>query len=1046
MQSVTKNAENMVFVKAGVIFALVVIAAFSPVVFLDQSYNRNSPIPPELLGYENKSTVIGIATDYSDSAVWPNVKLATDMMLNGVSPLWNPTVGVGAPLAAESTYHIFSPYNLGFFLPPSLWDVPILIGVWVAGFFMFLFLRSLNLKFVPAVTGGVFFMLAGSITCYLTNPNFLVVMVTPLVFYSIEKIIQNRDPKFIILVSISFFLTVLTGHLETIVIQFLFVAIYFTYRIIILGKINRKKIASIFFPITGFIGGLGLGAFYIIPIYELVFYGIGYAQLEHGIGYGLKHNVSASAISPFIPYIFGQLHAYWLLSAERVVAFTGYVGIFVLFFSIVGVYLSLKNSDDKTHRYTPLFFLCVAIFFMMKIIGVPVVNSISNLPILEILHFMPYLGVIIPFCFAVSAAFGINLLPKMQVSKKTLSFIFIFTITLLGILLVPLYSYLGPDAEFPEYVSANDARNYVGFQILQAVLFAVMAFMIAIAITKNKSTIIIIIPLVLLELSLYIPFGLHPISLAYKFAILFVGIIALTLLALKPNGFLWNTDTKRIKLPVLFGILIIIFLGVVLISEFSSFGMMKKIDSFEDNQVTDFLKTNLEYHRMFSFDYTMGPNYPSAYNINSIGFLSPFTIDSFRNFTHNFLDDGANVGRLGVPPWTYYHGPMESIQKFHDNKKYFDFLGVKYILTEGYNFDTIAVGIPGNTRELTKIQATDYGVSQSFVSPVNSITSLDVSLSAFQLEKNDTIILSVDSVPYDEKYHRESVLTHIKNQKYNQFNLEPQLENVLNKQLIFSLQYPQLNDDKFVAVHTITEGQTVAPHLETKQDTERNVTKEKAYDYAKNELQAVFYENNSPIDTKQMVFAISSDSGEHEIAFQFEDIYIHENNDVYPRVFLVNNFETVEADTAQEYLLQNSDFDLRQNVILEEELPDELISKLSSSSLNEIGNADIISYEANNVMIETVSDEATLLILTEVYYPGWKAFIDGAETKIYRADGLVRAVFVPEGNHAVEFVYLPESYSIGITISVVSAIILGVSYVILQKRSVRKRELKNFES
>ena len=59
MQSVTKNTENMVFVKAGVIFALVVIAAFSPVVFLDQSYNRNSPIPPELLGYENKSTVFG---------------------------------------------------------------------------------------------------------------------------------------------------------------------------------------------------------------------------------------------------------------------------------------------------------------------------------------------------------------------------------------------------------------------------------------------------------------------------------------------------------------------------------------------------------------------------------------------------------------------------------------------------------------------------------------------------------------------------------------------------------------------------------------------------------------------------------------------------------------------------------------------------------------------------------------------------------------------------------------------------------------------------
>ena len=104
---------------------------------------------------------------------------------------------------------------------------------------------------------------------------------------------------------------------------------------------------------------------------------------------------------------------------------------------------------------------------------------------------------------------------------------------------------------------------------------------------------------------------------------------------------------------------------------------------------------------MFSFDHTMGPNYPSAYNINSIGIISPWTVETFKSFIHNFLDVHADEGRLGFPPWTYYHGPMESIQKFHDNKKYFDFLGVKYILTEGYNFDTIAVGIPGNTRELT---------------------------------------------------------------------------------------------------------------------------------------------------------------------------------------------------------------------------------------------------------------------------------------------------------------------------------------------------------
>jgi len=1015
MQKTRQNNENRVFLKVGIILALVVIAAFSPIIFLDQTYYRNTPISPELLGHENKTTVFGVTADYSDIGVWPNVKLATDLILNGTIPLWNSHAGIGAPLAAESTFHIFSPYNLGFFLPPSLWDIPILIGVWLAGFFTFLFLRSLNLKFVPAVTGGIFFMLSGSITWYLTNPNFLVVIITPLILYSLEKIIQNRDPKFICLISISFLLTILAGHLETIVLQFLFVGIYFFYRIIIKGnykrRIDKQKLIIISFCVLGFIGGLGLSAFYIFPVYELIDNNI----LEHEPGTGLTHYPSINVITSFIPYTLGQIHAYWIASASGIIGFWGYVGIFALFFSIVGVYLSLKNHDDKIHRYTPLFFMCVSIFFIMKTIGIPVVNWIGFIPILDLLLFTNYSGLIMSFSFAVSAAFGINLLTKIQVDKKILSFIFIFSITLLLVLLIPLYSYLGPNADFSEYVNADDVKNYVGFQILQAILFAITALIIAIGITKNKSIIIIIIPVVLLELSLYIPLGLHPIFLAYKFIILFVGIIALTILVLKPSRLTWNTNDKSIKISVLFGILIIIFLSVVLISEFSSFGMMKKTDAFEDNPVTDFLKTNIENHRMFSFGYSMQPNYPSAYGINSIGVISPFSIDSFANFVQNFLDKDADNGRLGFPPWTFSYGPMESIEKFYDSKKYFDFLGVKYIITDGYNFDSITVGIPGNTREISKIQDTESSISQSFVSPVNTITSLGVSMSAFQLEENDTIILSLDSVPYDKKHHRESVLTQIMNQKYNQFNLEPQIENVLNKELILSLQYPQVNNDKLAVVHTIAKDQI-------------------GFDYVENELQGTFYENNIPIDTKQMVFSILSDSDEHNIVYQFEDIYIHENYDVYPRAFFVNNFKTVEKDTAQEYLLKNPDFNLRQNVILEEKLSNESINKLKLSKDNKINNANIISYEANNVLIKTSNSDASILILTDVYYPGWKAFIDGTETKIYRADGLVKAIFVPEGEHTIEFVYLPESYNTGITISIITVLILVAIYFVSQNK------------
>ena len=79
------------------------------------------------------------------------------------------------------------------------------------------------------------------------------------------------------------------------------------------------------------------------------------------------------------------------------------------------------------------------------------------------------------------------------------------------------------------------------------------------------------------------------------------------------------------------------------------------------------------------------------------------------------------------------------------------------------------------------------------------------------------------------------------------------------------------------------------------------------------------------------------------------------------------------------------------------------------------------------------------MVLTDIYYPGWKAFIDGTETKIYRADGLVRAIFVPEGDHTIEFVYLPESYTIGITISLITALILVAIYFISRNKYRRPK-------
>jgi len=391
----TKKNE---IVLSSLILASVIIAAYSPIVFLNQSYNQSWNIHPTLLGDEVDTSPFNITIDPGAAfrQNWPVTKLATDLFKEGKVPLWNPYIGGGAPLAADTINYIFTPLMIGFLLPVQLWDVPLLAALWIAGFTMFLFLRSLGLNFPSSIAGGIFYMLSGAFTWYLPHTHVAVMMFTPLILYSIEKIIQNKNPKYIALVSVSISLGILGAHLESIILQMLLAGLYLTYRIVYLGitkhrsniELSENKPLFAFsvkrvllWSALGFIGGLGLTAFYILPVYEY----IDNAQLSHGTDLGSRFD-QPPVLSPiFTPYIFGQIHTAWsttmLDSGVSWDSLWGYVSAFTLFFSILGVYYSIKNKSSNLHKYTPLFFLAVSAFFIMKTVGIPIVNWIGYLPV-----------------------------------------------------------------------------------------------------------------------------------------------------------------------------------------------------------------------------------------------------------------------------------------------------------------------------------------------------------------------------------------------------------------------------------------------------------------------------------------------------------------------------------------------------------------------------------------------------------------------------------------------------------------------------------------
>ena len=107
---------------------------------------------------------------------------------------------------------------------------------------------------------------------------------------------------------------------------------------------------------------------------------------------------------------------------------------------------------------------------------------------------------------------------------------------------------------------------------------------------------------------------------------------------------------------------------------------------------------------------------------------------------------------------------------------------------------------------------------------------------------------------------------------------------------------------------------------------------------------------------------------------------------------------------------------------------------------------DLTKYQANELEFKTQSKTPQLAVFSEIYYPkGWKMFVDEKEVPYIKADYLLRAVYVPAGNHTVKMIFEPEVIAKGKTISLIAfglfllLSLVGI-YFLIRKKEVLKTE------
>ena len=154
-------------------------------------------------------------------------------------------------------------------------------------------------------------------------------------------------------------------------------------------------------------------------------------------------------------------------------------------------------------------------------------------------------------------------------------------------------------------------------------------------------------------------------------------------------------------------------------------------------------------------------------------------------------------------------------------------------------------------------------------------------------------------------------------------------------------------------------------------------------------------------------------------AYKDDRVQILENREALPRAWIVHSAKQATPDEALK-MLDSGEVDPRQTALLERPVPD-----LSPPNDPSSDRAVVSTYEADRIRLKTATGASGLLVLSEVYYPAWKAYVDGERVPLYRADYLLRAVPVPAGEHTVELRYESWTLRLGTVISLLTGLVLA---------------------
>jgi hypothetical protein len=150
-----------------------------------------------------------------------------------------------------------------------------------------------------------------------------------------------------------------------------------------------------------------------------------------------------------------------------------------------------------------------------------------------------------------------------------------------------------------------------------------------------------------------------------------------------------------------------------------------------------------------------------------------------------------------------------------------------------------------------------------------------------------------------------------------------------------------------------------------------------------------------------------------------DEVLVYENRTALPRAFAVVRWESAsDASTALARALA-PDFDPRRSAVVEGGI---------AGAAGHDGVVTIVEYGPTRLRLSGEMSGPGLIVLTDTFYPGWEARVDGHPTRIHRVNGVFRGVFVDAGRHEITMQFRPPSQAWGLALSAAGLVaVLGLA-------------------